>query len=250
MLLWRVPVADRELLIQIMRELMCHDYRDLHGWEPSPTCSVFGSAGMVGCLDGGDHGFRTRGNVSPCRRQASSPRTTSRFMTWIPLRICSESAVVEAACPSRSARIPVCHAGSRATGTRTPPAAFGRSTQRPGRPSQTGKPASRTEPRACQVGEASTGQAVRFRFMQEGGIAMGSGDRVPERGGRDLHYEAYTHGLTTGPCRGWGRPRSAGYCTAAGPNRGRRPELSDRVSWGSEWAGTGAEIHGEGVCWC
>ena len=36
-LLWRVPVADRELLIQIMRELMRHHYRDLHGLEPSPA---------------------------------------------------------------------------------------------------------------------------------------------------------------------------------------------------------------------
>ena len=44
-LLWRVPVADRERLIQIMRELMRHHYRDLHGLEPSPACSVSGSAG-------------------------------------------------------------------------------------------------------------------------------------------------------------------------------------------------------------
>ena len=36
-LLWRVPVADRERLIQIMRELMRHHYRDLHGLEPSPA---------------------------------------------------------------------------------------------------------------------------------------------------------------------------------------------------------------------
>ena len=33
----RVPVADRELLIQIMRELMRHHYQDLHGLEPSPA---------------------------------------------------------------------------------------------------------------------------------------------------------------------------------------------------------------------
>jgi hypothetical protein len=36
-LLWCVPVADRELLIQIMRELMRHHYRDLYGLEPSPV---------------------------------------------------------------------------------------------------------------------------------------------------------------------------------------------------------------------
>ena len=36
-LLWRVPVADRELLIQIMRELMRHHYPNLHGLEPSPA---------------------------------------------------------------------------------------------------------------------------------------------------------------------------------------------------------------------
>jgi len=35
-LLWRMPVAERELLIQIMRELMRHHYRDLHGLEPAP----------------------------------------------------------------------------------------------------------------------------------------------------------------------------------------------------------------------
>lgn len=36
-LLWRVPVPERELLIQIMRELMRHHYRDLHGLEPAGT---------------------------------------------------------------------------------------------------------------------------------------------------------------------------------------------------------------------
>ena len=44
-LLWRVPVPERELLIQIMRELMRHHYRDLHGLEPVPADSDTDRAG-------------------------------------------------------------------------------------------------------------------------------------------------------------------------------------------------------------
>ncbi len=55
-----------------------------------------------------------------------------------------------------------------------------RSSGRPGRFSPTGRSVRRTGYQECTVSEASTRQAVRFRYASEVGIAIGSGDRCSD----------------------------------------------------------------------